>query len=74
MPDPGPARAAPDTKLPSLSPRLASSDFIPSWDVAIETGQEDKIVVNGTIQQVDTYMEAQKGLTRSHPFYFLGSF
>ncbi|KAG6094116.1 hypothetical protein E4U14_008559 [Claviceps sp. LM454 group G7] len=31
--------------------------WIPSWHVAIEPGQEDKIVVNGTIQQVDTYME-----------------
>ncbi|KAG5937980.1 hypothetical protein E4U60_001584 [Claviceps pazoutovae] len=35
--------------------------FVPSWDVAIEPGQDDsdKIVVNGTIQQVDAYMEAR---------------
>ncbi|KAG6042324.1 hypothetical protein E4U39_006100 [Claviceps sp. Clav50 group G5] len=26
--------------------------------MAIKTGQEDKIVINGTIQQVDAYMEA----------------
>ncbi|KAG6236865.1 hypothetical protein E4U25_003266 [Claviceps purpurea] len=32
--------------------------FVPSWDVAIEPGQDNKIVVNGTIQQVDSYMEA----------------
>ncbi|KAG6189967.1 hypothetical protein E4U36_003986 [Claviceps purpurea] len=34
--------------------------FVPSWDVAIEPGQDDsdKIVVNGTIQQVDAFMEA----------------
>ncbi|KAG5933115.1 hypothetical protein E4U59_007059, partial [Claviceps monticola] len=32
--------------------------FVPSWDVAIEPGQEDKIVVNGTVQQVDAYMES----------------
>ncbi|KAG5927948.1 hypothetical protein E4U60_007906 [Claviceps pazoutovae] len=34
--------------------------FVPSWDATIEPGQDDsdKIVVNGTIQQVDAYMEA----------------
>ncbi|KAG6177234.1 hypothetical protein E4U48_006554 [Claviceps purpurea] len=32
--------------------------FVPSWDVAIEPGQEDKTVVNGTVQHLDTYMEA----------------
>ncbi|KAG6263723.1 hypothetical protein E4U48_006551 [Claviceps purpurea] len=32
--------------------------FVPSWNVAIEPGQEDIIVVNGTVQQVDAYMEA----------------
>ncbi|KAG6282510.1 hypothetical protein E4U09_000595, partial [Claviceps aff. purpurea] len=60
--------------LPSLSPRPASSDSIPSWDVAIETGHEDKIVVNGTIQQVDTYMEAA-GSEKAHEepsFLFFG--
>ncbi|KAG6053608.1 hypothetical protein E4U33_000172 [Claviceps sp. LM78 group G4] len=32
--------------------------FVPSWNVAIEPGQEEMIVVNGTVQQVDAYMEA----------------
>ncbi|KAG6022886.1 hypothetical protein E4U40_004302 [Claviceps sp. LM458 group G5] len=32
--------------------------FIPSWNVAIEPGQEEMIVVNGTVQQIDAYMEA----------------
>ncbi|KAG5970851.1 hypothetical protein E4U56_007245 [Claviceps arundinis] len=41
-------------------PEPTTSLFVPSWDVAIEPGQNDsdKIVVNGTIQQVDAYMEA----------------
>ncbi|KAG6056007.1 hypothetical protein E4U17_002571 [Claviceps sp. LM77 group G4] len=43
---------------PSLTP--TTGVFVPSWDVALEPGQHDsdKIVVNGTIQQVDAYMEA----------------
>ncbi|KAG6289720.1 hypothetical protein E4U09_004799 [Claviceps aff. purpurea] len=35
--------------------------FVPTWEVAIEPGQnlwEETILVNGTIQQVDAYMEA----------------
>ncbi|KAG6289719.1 hypothetical protein E4U09_004798 [Claviceps aff. purpurea] len=46
--------------LPSQSPPPTSACdlFVPSWDVAVDPGQEDKIVVNGTIQQVDAYMEA----------------
>ncbi|KAG5943576.1 hypothetical protein E4U60_006593 [Claviceps pazoutovae] len=39
-------------------PETTTGPFVPSWNVAIEPGQEDKIVVNGTIQQVDAYMEA----------------
>ncbi|KAG5994753.1 hypothetical protein E4U52_000790 [Claviceps spartinae] len=41
-------------------PEPTTSLFVTSWDVAIEPGQDDsdKIVVNGTIQQVDAYMEA----------------
>ncbi|KAG6061595.1 hypothetical protein E4U32_002878 [Claviceps aff. humidiphila group G2b] len=41
-------------------PEPTTSLSVPSWDVAIEPGQDDldKIVVNGTIQQVDAYMEA----------------
>ncbi|KAG5967047.1 hypothetical protein E4U57_001376 [Claviceps arundinis] len=39
--------------IPELIPGL----FVPSWNVVIEPGQEDKIVVNGTVQQVDAYME-----------------
>ncbi|CCE33673.1 uncharacterized protein CPUR_07599 [Claviceps purpurea 20.1] len=39
-------------------PEPTTGLFVLSWDVAIEPGQEDKIVVNGTIQQVDAYMEA----------------
>ncbi|KAG5961580.1 hypothetical protein E4U58_004192 [Claviceps cyperi] len=38
-------------------PKPAPDPWVPSWDVAIEPGQEDKIVVNGTIQKVDIYME-----------------
>ncbi|KAG6026955.1 hypothetical protein E4U40_001828 [Claviceps sp. LM458 group G5] len=39
-------------------PRPAGSPYIPSWNVAIEPGQKDMIVVNGTIEHVDAYMEA----------------
>ncbi|KAG6117287.1 hypothetical protein E4U13_001212 [Claviceps humidiphila] len=44
--------------LPSQSPAPVSTLFVPSWHLAIDPDQEDKIVVNGTIQQIDAYMEA----------------
>ncbi|KAG5915873.1 hypothetical protein E4U61_004179 [Claviceps capensis] len=46
--------AIPESAIPEPTIDLS----IPSWDVAIEPGQKDTIVVNGTIQQVDSYMEA----------------
>ncbi|KAG6108416.1 hypothetical protein E4U14_003663 [Claviceps sp. LM454 group G7] len=39
-------------------PESITGLFVPSWNVAIEPGQEVEIVVNGTVQQVDAYMEA----------------
>ncbi|KAG6110995.1 hypothetical protein E4U13_005118 [Claviceps humidiphila] len=39
-------------------PESITDLFVPSWNVAIEPGQEVEIVVNGTVQQVDAYMEA----------------
>ncbi|KAG5954576.1 hypothetical protein E4U57_004332 [Claviceps arundinis] len=39
-------------------PEPTTGLFVPSWDVAIEPGQDKKIVVNGTIQQVDRYMDS----------------
>ncbi|KAG6109696.1 hypothetical protein E4U31_006652 [Claviceps sp. LM219 group G6] len=44
--------------IPEPIPIPTTDLFVPSWDVAVEPGQEDMIVVNGTIQQVDAYMEA----------------
>ncbi|KAG6042325.1 hypothetical protein E4U39_006101 [Claviceps sp. Clav50 group G5] len=50
----------------SVSARAISEPIthrvVPAWEVAIEPGQDlwkDTILVNGTIQQVDTYMEAR---------------
>ncbi|KAG5915869.1 hypothetical protein E4U61_004175 [Claviceps capensis] len=58
----------------SVSPRAISEPithrFVPVWGVAIEPGQDlwkDTILVNGTIQQVDIYMEAHYGITRASP-------
>ncbi|KAG5975219.1 hypothetical protein E4U58_001623 [Claviceps cyperi] len=46
-----------DQRIASVSavaiPEPITGLFVPSWNVAIEPGQEDKIVVNGTVQQVD---------------------
>ncbi|KAG6032807.1 hypothetical protein E4U19_007144 [Claviceps sp. Clav32 group G5] len=42
-----------------IVPEPTTGIFVPSWDVAIEPGEDNKIVVNGTIQQVDSYMEAR---------------
>ncbi|KAG6021795.1 hypothetical protein E4U19_005460 [Claviceps sp. Clav32 group G5] len=60
------ARAIPENGIPengipeseSAIPEPTTDLFVPSWDVAIEPGQDETIVVNGTIQQVDSYMEA----------------
>ncbi|KAG6039284.1 hypothetical protein E4U39_007798 [Claviceps sp. Clav50 group G5] len=44
----------------ALVPEPMTGLFVPFWHVDLESGQDDsdKIVVNGTIQQVDAYMEA----------------
>ncbi|KAG6150534.1 hypothetical protein E4U11_008336 [Claviceps purpurea] len=53
------ARYIPESAITeSAIPEPTTDLFVPSWDVAIEPGQKDTIVVNGTIQQVDSYMEA----------------
>ncbi|KAG6076351.1 hypothetical protein E4U16_002848 [Claviceps sp. LM84 group G4] len=62
----------------SVSARAISEPInhrvVPTWQVAIEPGQdpwEETILVNGTIQQVDAYMETRyPGWIAKHAKYF----
>ncbi|KAG6040222.1 hypothetical protein E4U39_007276 [Claviceps sp. Clav50 group G5] len=55
-------------------PEPIAHRVVPAWKVAMKPGQdlwEDTILVNGTIQQVDTYMEAHyPGWSAKHAKFF----
>ncbi|KAG6309015.1 hypothetical protein E4U44_007384 [Claviceps purpurea] len=49
------ARRSRHSKSPEDPPYAVP--FVPTWDVAIEPGQDEKIILYGTIEQADAYME-----------------